>query len=262
MKFPWFKRKNAQAVEDKDKGTVKLNAVDVFVDVNGKKVSVAELEKYMLAEEAEQAALAAAEVEPMAAMDESFVASNGKEYKIADMVNAYTKRTNSEAVDKEKEEFVKAEAKAKADAAAALESATRKNSEDAAAKEKAEKEAKEKAEKENAPKTPEEIEAEKKAKEEKKNAILNAIDPDDEKSVEEGKGKLKEEGMSEDEIAKELTVKKEGIENKKLNAKNLESFARINSLRETAEGAEDHGVESMNTKLNRGKERYGSKKSE
>ena len=92
--FNWFKRKNAQAVEDKDKGGMKFNAADVFVDVNGKKISVGELEKYMIAEEAEQEKMKELEMknelEPMS-MDDKFVAANGKEYKIGEMVNCYTK---------------------------------------------------------------------------------------------------------------------------------------------------------------------------
>jgi hypothetical protein len=182
MLFNWFKRKNAQAAEDKDKGTVKFNAVDVFVDVNGQKVSVADLEKYMIAEEAEKAKMAELDaqenaMEPMS-MDDTFLASNGKEYKVGDMVNSY------------------------------LNAMTKKNAAEEEAKKKAVEEAKAAKEKENAGKTPEEIEAEKKAAEEAK-AKENAAAEDAKKNAADAEAKAKAEA---EEKEKKENAKKKGEE--------------------------------------------------
>ena len=75
--FNWFKRKNAQAVEDKDKGGMKFNAADVFVDVNGKKISVGDPDEERLRagreadarDLAEQVQLLALGVAPLSVVD-------------------------------------------------------------------------------------------------------------------------------------------------------------------------------------------------
>lgn len=180
--FNWFKRKNAQADVDKKSGTTKINAGDVAVEVDGKKITVAELEEAMILKEAEEAEDAKkkeleaqnAEMEPIS-MQDTFTATNGKEYKVGDLVENWKKRQakkNASGDDKNKADD---EAKAAEEKKNALierakglglnENATeeeitkaeteKKNAADAEAKEKADKEAKEKEEsdkKENAKK--------------------------------------------------------------------------------------------------------------
>lgn len=104
--WKWFKRKNAQAEIDKEKGTTKINAGDVAVEVDGRKITVAELQDAMItaeAEEAEQAKKAELEkeLEPVS-MEDTFLASNGKEYKIGDLVANWKKRNEGKAVVDEK----------------------------------------------------------------------------------------------------------------------------------------------------------------
>jgi hypothetical protein len=147
MKFNWWKKKNAKTEAIKDQNGVKMNSADVFVDIGGEKVSVADLETAKIAEEAEEAGKGS-ELEPMT-MEDTFVASNGKTYKVGDMVNAYTKRKN--AAD-EAETKKKAEEEAEAKKKAEEEEAKKKENAEAEEKKKKEEEEKKAKEKEEAEK--------------------------------------------------------------------------------------------------------------
>jgi colicin import membrane protein len=119
--FNFFKRKNAQPVVDKEAGTSKFNAEDVSVDVDGKKVKVSELEKAMNEKEAEEAEAKKKaeekEDEPLS-VENSVTLSNGKEYKVGDLVENWKVRQNKKNGDESAEEKEKAAKKLLDDAEA------------------------------------------------------------------------------------------------------------------------------------------------
>ena len=181
MIWNFFKRKNAQPVVDKEKGTSKFNSEDVSVDVDGKKVPIKELENAMMAKENEDAEAKKKaeekEDEPLS-VENNITLSNGKEYNVGDLVENWKARQNKKNADDDAEkkeaeakrlqeeaeaEEKKNALKARANACGLKENATeeevtakekeieKKNADEAEAKKKAEEEEKEK--KENAKKS-------------------------------------------------------------------------------------------------------------
>lgn len=104
--FSFWKKKNAQPVVDKEKGTAKFNAEDVSVDVDGKKVSVKELENAMIAKENEDAEAKKKaeekEDEPLS-VENNVTLSNGKEYNVGDLVENWKARQNKKNSDEDAE---------------------------------------------------------------------------------------------------------------------------------------------------------------
>lgn len=231
----WFgkkKKENAQeSVDPNDPAKEKFHSSqelppDAVVDVDGEKVSIEELKKYMIAEEAEKEKMTELGLEDELEID-------GKRHRVGDLVEKF----KAERAAKKNAE----EAEAKKEDAKAEEKPAEEKKEDSKPVEG------EEAKKEDS--KPAEGEPEKK-EDAKENCPCGGKDGKHEASCE----KQNAEGEEE---KKEETIKKE--DSKQNTKRDIKYFRKLNALHEKADEVKEAVVDTMRSRVDRGSDRYSSK---